>query len=279
MNTNSQNDDKLFFHYTNTDSAIKIISTGLVWASHCRFLNDINELKVAENAFLQKIKTTYEIKVETLEKLKISRSGLGFFIFSLSSSEFLLSQWRSYGDDGRGLCLGFRPEFIEKSTLESKFIKNDENIKGVFLECVYDKHEEVINSLIEENYNILRDIINEADNNEFFLNDNASEKLKTIQIKLLTLKDKAFSEEKEHRLIMATSKRHSKMRVSNGIIVPYLEIRVFDDNKQDTSSDSAIPKIWLGPKCDDRNKMAIRMLGKTTWLLEGNVKKYDCGYR
>lgn len=276
MNADSPNNDNLFFHYTNIDSALKILSTGLVWASDCRYLNDRNELKTAEKILLGKIKQKYHyIDDNLIKKLTISMSELSFFLFSLSRSGSILSQWKSYADDGRGVCLGFKKQFIINSTLESGPQKNTE---CSFLECVYSDHTAFIDDLIERNDAILQEIIKEAKPSDLFLDRDASEKLKKIQIELMRIKHEAFFEEQEYRLVMAIRRGHAKMRVSADVIIPYIEMRVFNNAKSATSNECAIPKIWLGPKCDGRNKMALAMFGKPTWLL-GGVQKYDCGYR
>jgi hypothetical protein len=248
-----------------------------VWASDCRFLNDRNELKIAEKIFLGKIRQKYHnIDDNLIKKLTISMSSLSFFLFSLSRSGSILSQWKSYADDGRGVCLGFEEQFIINSTLESE--AHQKNTECSFLECVYSDHTVFIDDLIERNDAILQEIIKEAKPSDLFLDMDASEKLKKIQIELMRIKHEAFFEEQEYRLVMAIRREHAKMRVSADVMIPYIEMRVFNNAKRSTSNECAIPKIRLGPKCDDRNKMAFATFGKLTWLL-GGVQKYDCGYR
>lgn len=40
-------------------------------------------------------------------------AGENIFAFCLSEEADLLSQWRGYADDGRGVCIGFKKEALE----------------------------------------------------------------------------------------------------------------------------------------------------------------------
>lgn len=95
--------DLRFYHYTSIDSFNSIFRSGKVWASDCRYLNDSHELAKAQELFLSKFEG------KTREALSLAFHWHSFSrchcVFSLSRSPEVLSQWRAYADDGKGVAI------------------------------------------------------------------------------------------------------------------------------------------------------------------------------
>lgn len=92
---------------------------------------------------------------------------------------------------------------------------------------------------------------------------------------LLKVKNPAFREEQEVRLVISVPIRHIRTRVSRNIIIPYVEHEFVE--KDEMQMWCIAPKIWLGPKCDKRNEQALRMFCQFGWNVEG-IHSFDCGY-
>jgi hypothetical protein len=169
--------------------------------------------------------------------------------FSLDSD--LLSQWRAYADDGKGVAIGFNEEYfgVQKLIPLNTAVLN--NSIGYF-DCIYD-----------EMYQ--RKLINNALNKSlpFKNNGNAREMDFMLTQELLNqfsivFKNPSFSEEREVRLIhvpiimgvikdnttkIMTSISDIYFMVKNNSIVSYFKF----DLKEKINSD-LIPEIVLGPK-------------------------------
>ena len=100
----------LLYHYTSIHSFNEITKSKSLWMSDCRFLNDKKELLIAIDKFLSYFNN--EDKERLFNIIWNSNYTKYFCIFSMSKSPEVLSQGRGYGDDGKGICIGFRKEFL-----------------------------------------------------------------------------------------------------------------------------------------------------------------------
>ncbi|VFN08029.1 MAG: hypothetical protein BECKG1743D_GA0114223_112461, partial [Candidatus Kentron sp. G] len=89
---------------------------------------------------------------------------------------------------------------------------------------------------------------------------------------LIALKNPAFKEEQEVRAIRCVERGKALTRVSDQVIIPYIEANFWEDDEALSDMHLAMPEIWLGPKSNEQNRKGISSLG--TWL----VNRYDCGY-
>lgn len=102
------------FHYTTREGLVAILSSGTVWATGIRFLNDASEYIYAQSTFVKKLSEIRERVVEPphSEELdeairQLSELTAHIFVFCLSRHGDLLSQWRAYGQPGNGYSIGF----------------------------------------------------------------------------------------------------------------------------------------------------------------------------
>lgn len=264
--------DEVLYHYTTIDSFNAIVSTKTLWASDCRYLNDRLELERAIELFLNEFSNGE--KNALTQAFFYHRLTHCHCIFSLSRSPRVLSQWRAYGEDGRGVAIGFNRKFLSLSYPEPK---------STLVECIYKDHFNFIKSLISQHSQDLDDIINmrsnfSADND--YLNEirRKPNSLNTIFTELLRVKNSAFEEEQEVRLVFHVPVENVKTRVRNALIIPYVEYNLCENDTDKDHFWCIAPKVWLGPKSDERNLNAIRTFQQFGWVFPENLQRYDCGY-
>lgn len=104
------------YHYCSTESFTSILRTHSVWLSSLNLSNDSMEGRMV-NATVLRLAEKDGLDADALRRLRESLSftertldGLGF---CLSEDGDLLSQWRGYADDGRGVAIGFSRSYLE----------------------------------------------------------------------------------------------------------------------------------------------------------------------
>tara|TARA_R110002033_G_scaffold121307_1_gene164274 strand:+ start:5331 stop:5984 length:654 start_codon:yes stop_codon:yes gene_type:complete len=129
----------MLYHYTSLDGLIGIINGNSVWASHCKYLNDSVEYIHALN-FPVSFSNNIYIDDDYLAPFGLSiRKALdkmvhkNIYISSFSEKPDLLSQWRGYCPPGRGICIGFKHDILEKYCRENNLNLN---------KCVYSQAEQ-----------------------------------------------------------------------------------------------------------------------------------------
>lgn len=263
--------NNILYHYTSIESFVNIVKSGKVWASDCRYLNDTQELELALNLFLKKIdKPKQKALSSALHLYRISRV---FCVFSLSRSPKVLSQWRAYADNGKGVAIGFNRKNLIGSLHSS----------SVYLvDCIYHKHEDFLNEVLNSHTQEVNEINSMYEDNkaiDVFIEkiEKNFQPLEKIFSELLRVKNPAFSEEKEVRLVVNAPISNSLTRVSNGLMIPYLEHQIVNEKNSNYFWCYA-PEIWFGPKSDKRNVASIGTLKQAGWSSISGVYSYDCGY-
>ncbi|MCF7982409.1 MAG: DUF2971 domain-containing protein [Pseudomonadales bacterium] len=263
--------DELIYHYTTITGLNGIISSRSVWASDCRYLNDRKEIVHAIDLFLDR----YDENSKKILSLALHWYGFSraHCVFSLSRSPRVLSQWRAYGEDGRGAAIGFRRKYLPGiGKTSSRFL----------VDCIYHDHGSFLDGVVEkrgEDIEALRKMHTDsggAADSFWKLIDKDPEPLARVYGQLLRLKNPAFEEEQEVRLVMSVPIREVRTRVAKGLIIPYVEHPFVDSGEQNFLWFLA-PEIWFGPRCDKRNMQALQVFGQFGWGIKG-VHHYDCGY-
>lgn len=270
---------KILYHYCSSEVFFEIISKSKLWFGNIEFMNDSMEGKWLPHVISKccdKYTTSWEDNEKTREiKSFIKNDMMGIFnkfkddkdryILCLSENPDLLSQWRGYGDDGRGISLGIDVEKLIDSKTYFKY--KDDNKKYVFnLEypnsdsgkVIYLSDNEEDNLHIKNIFNKIKDYINKCSN------------IKDIKLLILVdlmdsfnFKNSYFSEENEHRIgcffkfndkafsyseVLGEYKADIKVEGpiynhQNNMIKDHLEI---DFSK---IKENIIREIYLGPKC------------------------------
>lgn len=256
--------DPIYYHYTTVAGGHGIIRSRRVWLTDYRFLNDKQELKQGYSHFVaaipQLLRDSFKSAFHWHDQFN------HHCVLSLSRSPKILSQWRAYAADATGLALGFREQFLRFAEIE-------------LVSCQYESHESYGPKLVEKHIAFLEkvhksrtDLIAE---NEFmdWIRDNRESFYKLAR-DLIALKNPAFAEEQEVRAIRCV--QHSKVltRVSDKVIVPYVEANFWREDEALSDMGVVLPEIWLGPKCNELNRTAIWSI----YLGFCRVDRYDCGY-
>lgn len=253
------------YHYCSSDSFEKIVSNKTIRLSSLLLSNDYKE----GNAVIELIEVLLGSSEYSEEDKKVISEWLCFFRdhfhgigFCLSEHGDLLSQWRGYANDGAGFSIGFSKEILKNITDSLKTIGG----RSVSLrEINYDKigHFPIIAPIIKNLKKICTDpkykttlagllaLLPEDDllemqkKNDDRKGDDLLEALLPISDELYTLKNYAFREEKEWRLLSRIDGSNFykiECQVKENKLVPYDEI----DIKNYTSR--IINKITVGPK-------------------------------
>ncbi len=271
--------DELVFHYCSVETFFSIITNKTLRLSDVVKSNDnlevmwikkvlLNMIKeetllyenfnerirnaISEEAYKDKVKE----KIDCFFDRKEVKSKFFAICFSGSESEDMLSQWRGYGDDGRGVAIGFNRKILEKT--QKRFAYNNDGLQIKFKEVEYE--EEAQKKKIREFW---KDQINIA---------NASlERLEVdfelwmvqcfykLYLEAIFMKSSFFKEENERRIVYEKGNQNNienntdlknkmqikegKVTIRNGNIVEYYDLDI------SKLLDGFIKKIILGPKC------------------------------
>ncbi|KVJ38982.1 hypothetical protein AWS33_08085 [Enterobacter cloacae subsp. cloacae] len=252
------------YHYCSTDAFLNIVKYKKLWLGDIEYMNDFMEMKWFMNVFNEIIASEMceaaykKIHEEIIRNINLTRR----YMCCLSESGDILSQWRSYAQDGTGVSIGFNPEKLKVRHYE--LLSQNINIKESFFlnKVSYISKERVRERIIEV-------LSSDQEVNNFFSQNNRGfvkleldmqHRIVHLMRKILHLaihiKNPAFSEEKEVRLVYNhmpshhnNEKHHIKnyanfiksknYRISNGNLTSYYEFPLFN---------GSIQKIILGPK-------------------------------
>lgn len=120
--------DVTLYHYTNVAGLRGILESGTVWFTDFRHMNDPSEITHGieiSHDVIRDIKTGADGRVglfldclADMMRLENFSRALEYFIGSFSRARDDLGQWRAYGDNGRGVAIGFAPHLfgVENTT-------------------------------------------------------------------------------------------------------------------------------------------------------------------
>lgn len=232
----------------------------------------------------------YLLKIETQKILK--RHDCSIYAVCFSAFGDMLSQWRGYADDGRGVSIGFNPDSINALCENSPLLIS----KVEYIGYDYSKADELI---INYSHNILEDIlstIRRGNTFDLYFHNLATSfisytKANTLMVKSVFYKNASFSEEQEWRLVLNQEllkkeddlkedfmKRYENwfpqglnFRCVKDDIISYLDLK-FKSN--------LITRIIIGPKSkinEDDIKQILTCFGYD--LTNIKVKKSSSTYR
>lgn len=253
------------FHYTSLNGFISIIESQSLYCTNVNFLNDSKEIKHGEEIILKAIENVKnDENLDILDKAKENIKLLikaEKYVTCFSKDGDLLSQWRAYGNDGKGISLGFKFSYLKDSFdkyLIGTHIEYDENTQ---LEII----EEFIRLIIE----FYKKVENEYDWNGNDFNNIVSNVIVEFLNDLIhSYKHPSFIDEREYRLQLEIDGNFYKkeeldilFRASENLIVPYTIIKnsytAFLETKNPDETEpifglKKIPleKIIVGPSLD-----------------------------
>ena len=200
------------YHYCTIDAFMSIISSGTIRASNIQKSNDITEIRNAIDIFSHALskaiyefnKTHEDLPYELQNFLRtwktcdaydymenmLDNNALIYYCACFSEARDLLSQWRGYGDDGKGVCIGFEDICFEPLK---------DSISFDYRPVHY-----VSSTEIEKWYSdILTDLNFSASKNATLVDyENLFNHIISKMVyEVVFYKDQRFSEEREHRLV------------------------------------------------------------------------------
>jgi hypothetical protein len=280
---------ELLYHYTTEKGLYGILTSGVIWATHYRFLNDLSECQQAVEIWREKSATDPKIgeRFRQIEEIVLGElSGIHTFLVSftndgddnvsggsLGKTGDRLSQWRGYSARGQGYSLGFSRSGLEGI---SRKIKETQGMNARLLECLYGdeekskKIEEVFRTLKQQFLDLAQEIESSSSNYD---------QSRKVMAKLLpgpgtilmdygaVFKHSSFREEKEWRIALSTttwSSHLASVKFREADKVPFLEIPLGL-----TDPHGPLKRIVVGPSPSKAQSVSILEINLNKMGIEG----------
>jgi hypothetical protein len=220
------------FHYTSVESFFNIIKNRSLRLSSSKYLNDSQELKIIRELINEENLDKWSIKydknrISEIEQLINNNETKETFIISFSKHQDLLSQWRGYADNSKGVSIGFDVNRLRERLIEHlpKSMEGEDLSRILMKPVIY----EVINQCEELRVN------------EFVKNEKRTISILSTSFWLNSLaslfKSESFKEEDEIRIVYNPQIYMTNEKViingplpkldyfhKNGALKPYFEI-------------------------------------------------------
>jgi hypothetical protein len=261
------------YHYTNFTGLLGIVDSRALWASDIRYMNDSAELK--HTADLLRTEITHRIgaghpKPDLLNQFldwvthRIT-NGHMLFAASFRSNGNLLSQWRGYSRLGKGVSLGFDPNYILRCAEQQSFQIG---------KCIYDctSQERLIGRIIDAVEALAEEHALGWEHQEPGGDRSYHSIFHLIESDLLRiaaiLKHPSFREEEEWRIVSPVITDYVKapvlFREGTSMLVPYIE---FNFTSEDDSP-LKLEHLFLGPTPN----ITISMNSLTMYLAKNGIR-------
>lgn len=222
---------KILYHYSTMSSLKAIVENQTLFCSNSAYLNDKREYNYGLDLFKDALKKKLidsDAGIETniinsvLKRLN-EKNVSNHFATCFSLEGDLLSQWRAYADDGKGISIGFD---------RKKLIEGFDNIaKGFYIEYNLVNQLKLVEILIKQIFDFYIekfDILNNL-KSEGSLYDDLSQEINELIDKYIGLfKHNSFAEEKEFRFETSIDIQFNQSLESvsyrigkNNLLVPY----------------------------------------------------------
>jgi len=282
------------YHYTDLNGLIAILESQSFYCTNINFLNDRKEFNHGVDLVKENINsiTGNKRNKEILKHLKTeidSILDIDRYVTCFSKNGDLLSQWRSYGNQGKGISIGFAPHEMEESLADEVFgmdiVYNPETQNGIIEEYL---------KIIPEYFKQNKELFDWGNYNYDFLV--AKSTIEFIEGALATFKHPSFIEEEEFRIeykfdgiLNKTKEKEILFRSSDNLIIPYVKLfskftekKHKPDNEKHTDFGTKLPlkEIILGPSLDyEINKVGIKKLLDKTNYKNIEIKQSAIPYR
>jgi hypothetical protein len=260
--THSDTNTSILYHYTTLEGFKNIIEKGTLWGTNFAYLNDSTELNYGLSIFRKIIDEreyftsgahSAEIKsiIEEFQKIWIcARYHAYGACFSFLDDS--LSQWRGYG---QGVAIGFTRQALSNqlflNTRLEKVVYSNELARYIIESLVDSFVYAIKNYMDDQDYLNIKQIL-------------CASFRDWLEGTIPMLKDPAFSDEKEWRIIhfreiMNAPEQYPKVefRVKNDMLIPYVELRPIFNGKLH------IAEIRIGPL----DRMQPHLLNSITTFL------------
>ncbi|MBF9014520.1 MULTISPECIES: DUF2971 domain-containing protein [unclassified Oceanispirochaeta] len=206
---------KTFYHYTSFPALMEILKSGKIRFSSPAGLNDITEISSGNTILKEQLDPELdEIRLHNITKR---------FIFSLTDRYDNLNQWRLYGADGTGVCLGLDLSGIS----DDKYLRFGCILYGEAIAATLSRIRSRITDELQKNFDF-----------------------RDYQRWGYFIKDSDYAEESEYRLICYDDSEKllnkASWRINNhGAFYPYLDMDMKALNME-------LETILFGPKFKEK---------------------------
>jgi hypothetical protein len=253
------------YHYTDAAGLLGMLSTGRIWATEYRFLNDRTEVEhtraLVKSIILARMKEKKHSSMSGLYSRILDQIGrpdddMEIYVFSLSAEADSLSQWRGYARDGHGFTVGF-----DASVLLAK--AEAEDLFG-FCRVEYDGERQsrgVIAALQDIERECSKLIAAKTIDADDILDSAASSFDAIMWHRAVANKHSSFSSENEWRIFSfceGDDRQEAKVRARPSGLVPYVE---FASDQLCDRPALPILRIGVGPGFSDHTQLrAVQVL-------------------
>jgi len=238
------------FHYTDLEAVKGIFTSKSLWLSKFTSTNDISEIRLALQHFQAFVeKEAREVAGDEARLLREAARRLEGYrrtnicLASFCEENDLLSQWRSYGNDGRGIALGF-------SSPRLQAIAARHNLH--LYRCVYDQKEQerIAADLVAV---LLKSFRARKPRTAAKRDDLLAQFLALFLHVAPVIKDHRFGEEREWRLVSKSLALDDAAMIAvlkgNRASVKYV-VNLTRGSKNDSD---VISRVTIGPTLDPHN--------------------------
>jgi hypothetical protein len=244
---------ELLYHYTDVAGLIGICTSGSLWATNLRFMNDARELDHARRLMLKVLGDAREKAEQPGQHAVIDaidanlRSWEGypeFYSVSFSADGDLLGQWRGYGSSGGGYAIGFDPSGLVCPP--TRYPQPDRFLNRVIYDEI--RQVEILGGVADAMLELFGDVpttgpeMTEARAKVFSA-------LGEVAGYVFSFKDPAWADEKEWRAVYVVPSGEFdgvQFRPGGGVAVPFVSLAM------GTDPDGRLPirRIVQGPAVD-----------------------------
>jgi Protein of unknown function (DUF2971) len=252
------------YHYCSNTAFQSIMTTRKLRLSLLTMSNDSNEGQHAVEVAQRLLPPDFEHRNSAIEQFKFIMAGILAIGFCLSADGDILSQWRGYADDARGVAIGFDSEALEQATAEFSRNQLITRLAPVaygqeFLEMMI---KEDLAPIIEH-YNsgkmtppggllfALRSEIEQSTEQEAFKKANSESfwMLMRLANYAYMVKSPFFAEEKERRLLSLVTVLNKKLTLHDaGFVAGADSLKPFREFPAERFDPKLITKIIVGPR-------------------------------
>lgn len=236
------NDNDLVYHYTSVATLVKIVDSmnnGEIYlrATHVKYFNDPMEYESGLSLFKKSmIQYEQQNRISDPKSQRYNEDSVARlswmpgppFLLSFSGNKNDLMMWRNYGDDGKGVSIGFDRKLL------SEYAESNDNAK--LLKCNYDE-EAVVKELVEK-WSKYYPSVNFMEGGGIAVGSSVRFIFDLIRTSF-EYKTEEYSPENEWRLCKSEWKEEQiKYFERGGVIIPYVDFKFSKD---------IIKKIFVGP--------------------------------
>ncbi|MFD0762847.1 DUF2971 domain-containing protein [Lutibacter aestuarii] len=221
----------ILYHYTDLSGLKGIIENQSFFSSNSAYLNDKKEFHYGVDLFKSAIsnynilneyqkKIINEIRKELDNKLESYH-----FVTCFSLEGDLLSQWRAYADDGKGIAIGF-----DLKNLVEAF---NPKASGMLIEYNDQTQKQAVDKIVQTTVSFYESKLSllESINQEHLYDVIAQEANEIFNKYIGQFKHSSFKEEREYRFDLSIDNDINKARElsyrvsSNNLLVPFLHLK------------------------------------------------------